>query len=282
LYYLLAKAERMAGNHTNPVWRAQVGRPESPSQALPMVIKYLDGGQIPLCIELSCGLAAQALQLPIPAPALVLAERDDLKGLPASAGGQRFLLIGSQYKKPDALYAQIATNHPAAEEFVWSRLCASETGAKGAAWDELVANPDRHSENLLFDGQKWWLFDHDLALPTTADYLRADANTMTRQQAISFQARFNQLASQMLERRPADHTLDSQAKYLGKHKTALTALAAYARGWQSDDATITGIYQITAILIDKIALRLPALAQHLHARMSRPDASSLWTSHSQT
>lgn len=282
LYFLLAPAELMNGNHTNDVWRGQVGRPQHPEVALPMVIKLLKEGQIPLCIELACALAAQALKLPVPAPALVVAERADLGSLPDSIAGKRFLLIGSHYKKTDALYTQMVSDHAAAEEFIWDRLCASDTGAKGAAWDELINNEDRHSENLLFDGQKWWLFDHDLALPKTKDYIKKEATHVTRQHALTFQAGCNDLAKQMLARRPSTHTLDSQAKELSKHKVDLWALSNYAKDWTSPDKTIKDIFQVTAILLDKIYRRLPALAQHLYTRMERPESSSLWTSPSPT
>lgn len=268
----------MHGNHSNHVWRAQVGRPDHPGPAVPMVIKLLKEGKNALAIELACALAAQALKLPVPYPALVVAERDDLGALPISITGERLLLIGSHYKKTDALYTQMVSNNPAAEEFIWSRVCASPTGAKGAAWDELVANPDRHSENLLFDGIKWWLFDHDLALPSTDAYLKNDATNLTRTEAVTFQAKCNELASQMLTRHPNNHNIDLQAQDLSKHKTNLLAIATFARTWNSDDATVKDIFLITAILLDMIAMRLPILAQHLRARMLRPEAKSLWTS----
>jgi hypothetical protein len=47
-------------------------------------------------------------------------------------------------------------------DFVWGKICEDEIAPTGAVWDELVANPDRHVQNLLFDGSKWWLFDHNL------------------------------------------------------------------------------------------------------------------------
>lgn len=278
LYFLLAPAERMHGNHTNHVWRGQVGHPSYPDVALPMVVKLLKDGKIPLCVELACALAAQALDLPVPAPALVVVERDDLGALPGSIVGDRLLLIGSHYKKADALYTQMACDHAAAEEFVWDRLCASETGAKGAAWDELVANEDRHSENLLFDGLKWWLFDHDLALPGAGRYIRADATPGLLKSAHTFQAKCNELASQMIQRRPSNHAIDKQARQFDKHKSELWLLACYAKAWRAQDESINDVFRITAILLNKIYLRLPALAQHLHNRMARPESNSLWTS----
>lgn len=278
LYFLLGPAERMHGNHTNHVWRGQVGRPLHPETALPMVVKLLKEGKVPLCIELACALAAQALELPVPAPALVIAERRDLGPLPSSIKGDRLLLVGSHYKKTDALYAQMASDHDAAEEFVWDRLCSSDTGAKGAAWDELVANQDRHSDNLLFDGLKWWLFDHDLALPKSENYIKPDATDLMRRDAHTFQEKCNQLASQMLQRRPSNHSLDKQAKEFSKRKLELWELQSYAKGWRSTDKTINDIFAITAILLHKIYHRLPALAQHLNKRMARPEPASLWTS----
>ncbi len=282
LFFLLSPAELLKGDHTNVAWRAQVGRAENPSAALPMVVKYLKGGQIPLCIELACALSAQVLKLPIPQPALVIAERDQLFGLPAHVTGSSFLLIGSHYKKPDVLMAQMVNDNPAAEEFIWSRVCDSETGPKGAAWDELVVNADRHSENLLFDGSQWWLFDHDLALPKTPDYLRKGATREQRSMALTFQAQCNQLATQMVQRQPSSHGLAELARDLTKFRRELHALSGYAAKWRSDDLTLDGIFGVTAILIDKIALRLPALAEYISRRLANPDPPSLWTSHSQS
>ncbi|MFA9275061.1 MAG: hypothetical protein ACEQSE_09335 [Candidatus Aquirickettsiella gammari] len=186
-------------------------------------------------------------------------------------------MIGSHYKQIDALYAQIVNDHDAADEFIWSRVCSSDTGARGASWDELVANPDRHSENLLFDGKIWWLFDHDQALPRSREFISTKTTAEEKRNALLFRAKCNQLAEQMLKRRPNDHDLSKQASEFKRYKIQLWELKSFAKNWKSDIPEIQDIYQITHQLIDKIYTRLPSLELYLDQRISAPDANSLWT-----
>lgn len=277
IFHLLARAEKLSGNHTNHVWRGQVGTFDGSGRASPTIVKLLDG-QIPICIELACGLAAQALSLPVPVPSLVIADRSDLPDLPTRYKGDLLLLLGSSYKTPDALFVQVLADNPAAEELVWSKLCDSPTGSQGAVWDELVANADRHAENALFDGNKWWLFDHDLALPPAIDYVKSHANQFARQEAKSFAAKFNQLATQMVARYPNSHELDKRETELRRKRHDLMLMSAVARGWTHADSTINGILALTSVLLGLIELRLPATAQLIARRTDRPSANDLWTS----
>lgn len=276
VYFLISEACLLEGSHTHPAWRAQVATPLA-TRALPIIAKWVNG-HLAFCVELACALAAQSLRLPVPAPGIVVAHRDYLPSLPLTAKGDYILLVGSEYKNTDAFFAQVTANNPAAEEFVWNKLCSSNAGAVGAAWDELVANDDRHHQNALFDGVNWWLFDHDRALMSTGPFSKSPSDPELRTALVSFTAKCNILAEQMVARRPGSHGIMGQPLELDKRKIELNILKSQAANWTADDPKIQEILSTTAILINAIELRLPALAQHLHTRVSQPSAESLWTS----
>jgi hypothetical protein len=244
-----------------------------------MIVKWLDG-HLGLCVELACALAAQCLRLPIPAPGIVIAPREFLPGLPISIKGDHILLIGSEYRDPDAFFAQAISNNPAAEEFVWNKLCASSTGPRGAAWDELVANEDRHYQNTLFDGVNWWLFDHDRALLSSGAFSKNPHDEVLRSAIIDFNAKCNLLADQMVNRHGENHGLTAQPAEFAKYRTELSLLASAASKWSHPNAKIQDVFASTGILLTAIELRLPALAQHIQARIQQPSAQDLWTSNS--
>jgi hypothetical protein len=148
--------------HKNTVWRGMVYRTKATDVCQQMALKYLDNSSTKLSIELACGLTALALMLPVPRPGLVICSREDLPSLPISANGEKLLLFGSQNIPEDTFMMTMRRNDTAAAEFIWSKLCSEKVGQQGAAWDELIANADRHHLNVIYDG-KWWLFDHDKA-----------------------------------------------------------------------------------------------------------------------
>jgi hypothetical protein len=272
-YYLLAKAERLAGEHVHPAWRGQVGNAHA-TRAKQMVLKWLDS-HLAICAELSTALAAQSLKLPVPLPAIVIASREDLPGLPNSAMGDQIILIGSEYKEPETFFTQGMNNNPAAEEFVWNKLCASSTAASGAAWDELIANDDRHFQNALFDGQNWWLFDHDRALQNSGSFCKNPDDQQTRLDLIGFKAKCNLLAEKTVERHQHNHGIEIHPIAFEKHKASLALLTSTVKNWSHPEPRINAIYSTTAILLAAIELRLPALAQHIQTRIARPNAKEL-------
>lgn len=272
---LISEASRLHGSN-NPVWRAQVASPLAP-RARPMIIKWVDG-HLALCVELACALAAQALRLPVPAPGLIVAHRDFLPGLPLSIKSTQVLLIGSEYKHADALLSQALSDNPAAEEFVWNKLCASESGSSGAAWDELVANDDRHYRNSLFDGANWWLFDHDRALTSSGPFTKNPTDPSMRASLRDFNAKCNILADQMVRRFQGNHNISAQPTEFARHKAELSVLSGAATKWAHSNPKIQEIFTTTAILLTGIELRLPPLAQHIQVRIEQPSSQGLWTS----
>jgi hypothetical protein len=285
IYWLTATAAVISKNdgHLNPAWRGIVS-PNNQSEPLQMALKYLGDSSTKISIELACGLAALALKLSVPRPALVLCARDDLPELPSSAKGERVLVFGSQLVPEDTFMSTFRRNDIAAAEYVWSKVCNDQVGKQGAAWDELIANSDRHHMNLIFDG-KWWLFDHDKAIPTAAQSAKLATTNSIKNDFPIFILKLNQLAEQMLKRRPSDHAIASQVKEFDKQKARLNALDHRVSTWAKEtaDSRLRGIFEDTAYIINLIASRLPALALHISNRIStQKDGETLWTSQNQS
>lgn len=114
----------------------------------PAYVKSLSPRKI--AVEAVCALLAELLDLPVPAPLLVLVRGD--------APEIRF---GSAMIDAPPFRHWISLHSTAALERVkkWKQLIST------ACFDEWVANPDRHAGNLLHDGRNgFWLIDHELAL----------------------------------------------------------------------------------------------------------------------
>ncbi len=266
-------------DHRNYVWRGMVQGTDISQPPSQMALKYFENSSVKISIELACGVAAMALKLPVPIPALVICDRAYLPQLPASINGSLLLLFGSQLVPEDAFMATFRKNDRAAEEFVWNKVCADSVGQKGAAWDELIANDDRHHLNLIFGG-RWWLFDHDKAIPSASRAANNFLNDLLPNEFSSFPLKLNQLAEQMLKRRPNDHGINEQTKELDKQKSRLQAMNHFVASWASqvDDSRLKGIFTIAAICTNLIAGRLPSLAMHLGNRTGGKNGESLWTS----
>lgn len=274
---LLGGAVLQSGNHVNKVWRAMAGLPGSTEPANPMAIKYLEDHQV-LAAELACALAGQILRLPVPTGAIVVAQPQDLPGLPARLSQENYLLCyGSSFQWPDDSTAR-PSSAAGLEEWIWQKICHSNQGASGGAWDELVANPDRHCENVVFDGKTWWLIDHEYSLPRVGQVMQQFADMVARQSVLDDRAPCNTLAENMLSRRPNDHGLLKQPTQLARHRQALQELCDTASRWQTGLPDLDAVLQMTALYLQSIHLRLPALALHLGHRMNLPSAATLWDS----
>lgn len=281
IYHLAGTAQaRGSGDYSHDTWYARVVHADVAGQSLPMIVKRIPSPVV-AAVEIACGLAARELRLNVPMPGLVVAEREDLPDLDDDVPGQRFLLVGSHYQRPDALFAEVVASHPAAEELIWDRVCATLVARQGAAWDELIANPDRHSENVLFDGSTWWLFDHDQALATAEQYASNEGDPQNRLAALAHNAAENQLADQLRHRlRDEIRAILEQSRRLEAGARKLQILAHYARDWKHPDADIQRLLELVSIILGMIHLRLPALAEKLHHRLGQPVVGhpNLWTS----
>ncbi|CAJ2908726.1 Uncharacterised protein [Burkholderia pseudomallei] len=276
VYRLLGVPEKLRGKHLNHAWKGLAGVPGADEPGTPVVVKYLPNAA-QLDIELACGLASQVLKLPVPTPGLVIAEPDDLPGRPTSMKAGRVVLFGSLFQPPDPFMVRHAEAGASGEEHIWESVCYNDTGRAGAAWDELVANPDRHAQNLLFDGVKWWLFDHNLALEPVTKLYKAIAEASSQRHVVTHTARINQLLTQLLQRRPVDHGIEEEAAKFARHAQRLKMLAIEMRRWRlPPEGAVTATINMAALIVELIALRLEPLPLYLAQRLEKPSAETLW------
>jgi hypothetical protein len=281
VYRLLSMGTLLKGNHQNKVWRGIAQTPGSTEPGIPMVIKWVPKNEV-LAAELACALAGRALKLQVPPGVLVLAQKSDLPDLPRRVSGAPSDLVvcyGSELQWPDDTVAR-PTQAPAVEEWTWQRLCDTPQGPAGGVWDELVANDDRHYENVVFDGNKWWLIDHEYTLPSVAKVMKRFAEQAVRQTVVDDHAKQNILAEQVLRRRPKDHKMDHLPASWLPLRQRLQWLADQAQRWQTNLQPVDTVLMMTHIYLRSIDLRLPALALHLRQRLAQPDSASLWNSSS--
>ncbi|MCM2544876.1 hypothetical protein ACVCIC_25260 [Burkholderia glumae] len=277
IYRLLSVPEKIYGKHVNHVWKGLAGIPGANEPGIPVVVKYLPNAA-QLDIELACGLASQVLKLPVPAPGLVIAEAADLPECPSSLQGQKIVLFGSLFQTTDPIMARHSNEGESGEEHIWSSVCFDDTGRLGATWDELVANPDRHAQNLIFDGVKWWLFDHNLALSPVSKIYEALADPGSHRSVIEHTARVNRLLDQLIKRRPEDHGIEDEAAKFAKQVQRLKILAFEMGRWSVPGGPkISEIVRMAATIVGLIALRLEPLQLYVAQRLKKPSAEALWT-----
>lgn len=262
------------------VWRGQVQVPGSMEPCVPVALKWMPGvAKLP--IELACALAAAELNLSVPRGVVVIAARDQLPGLPAAArtlsSSQDVICFGSLHQWPDDSVARLLDDEAAAEH-TWRRLCEMPAAASGAAWDELTANADRHVGNLLFDGNKYWLIDHELALEPIAKVMRRWAVQAAQESVREHRAKSNAIAAQLAHRRPNDHDIHAQPARFSSAKRRIELLADRMRTWSTGHRAVDDVWQLTEVVLRGIATRLPPLALMLNERLRVPDPTSLWSS----
>lgn len=270
----------LSGDHTHRTWRGQVQAPGSVEACYPVALKWMPGS-VKLPLELGCTVAGAVLGLQVPRAALVLAARDQLPGLPASVkgvgGSDDVLCFGSAFQWPDDSVVRILPD-AAAEDYVWRTVCQTALAAPTAAFDELSANPDRHSQNMVFDGQRWWFIDFDLALEPLGKVARRFVQAQARQSILDHRARANQLAAELVRRRPADHGLTAGALFGPSAERRLKVAAEKVRTWRTGHSQVDAVWPFVEITLLSLALRLPALGLMIAQRLNVPEPEALWTS----
>jgi len=100
-----------------------------------------------IAVEAICATLGRQLGLPIPEPILLFHD-------------------GAWY------FGSVLMNHPdlarfieTTESAVIDELSCWPPLLQAACFDELIVNPDRHNENLLYDGNGFFLIDHGLCIP---------------------------------------------------------------------------------------------------------------------
>lgn len=259
-------------------WSAMVQTRGSTDPAIPVVLKWMPS-RVKIAVELGCSLAACALGLQVPRGMLVLAHPGDLMGLPSDAstlpGRADLLCFGSVLRWTDT--ARARDGDPQVDEYLWQRFCETATAAPGAAWDELIANADRHAGNFIFDGQRYWLIDHELALRPLADAIKRITDASVRSNIRDHRANGNQAATQLLNRRPSDHGMLAQPRSFESKTKTLELLAGRMARWRTGISGIDDVISDSETIVRGIILRLPALALQLGDRIKNPSSALLWT-----
>jgi hypothetical protein len=273
----------LPGRHENKVWRGLAQYHNNTEPGVSLCIKWVPRKEV-LATELACSLAAQALKLQVPRGSLVLAQRDQLPGLPARATGamgDKVLCFGSELQWPDDTLAR-PVGLEAVEDWVWRRLCDTPQGPIGAVWDELVANEDRHFENVVFDGNRWWLIDHEFTLQPVAKAMKRFTDSSVRAGVIDYHPLENTLVHEVVTR-CHDHKIQAIPQSLNSYKQRLLWMVGQARQWTE---STTGISELDTVLLmtwyylSSIELRLPALPLHLGKRLQNPTQRLEWPSSS--
>ncbi len=253
----------------NPAWEGDV-LPLDGSDPIYCAFKHVNHpGR--LAVEMACALSAAVLGNKVPKPCLVRVERGQLPALPADAfTGPTTLLFGSTYVGKNGFFEQLAlANDPALDNSVWEHFCNdAPMAAKGASLDELLANWDRHSRNMRYDGRGWWLIDHDNAL---GQAIGKDAATLNAR----FKAHKNNIADQLCTRKRSDHQMEKAAQLTANQQEAVLSLAARAKLWRDDDPAVTHVWQQTAPLIELLSRRLPMLQGLIGARIGAAQPTDL-------
>lgn len=244
------------------------------SEPMRSVFKYLNHpGK--LAVEMACAMTAAMLGNNVPRPCLLKVTLGQLPEMPSHAfsSNSTALLFCSTFISNSGFLEQLSQSNDATlDNSVWNHFCNdASTAAKGAALDELLANWDRHSRNMRFNGKHWWLIDHDNALTPAL-------NIDTRDMDATFKASQNQIADQLRTRRPNDHQMADAALSTSKQYHAVLTLAAKAKMWTDSDQQVHAVWQKTAELIQLLSRRLPALQDLIGERIGANHSTSLqWT-----
>lgn len=280
VYQLLSGGAPLPGDHQNKVWRGLAQTPGNTEPGISLCIKWVRQKEA-LATELACALAAQALRLQVPRGVLVIADKDQLPGLPARVSGtarDKVLCFGSELQWPDDTLAR-PVGREAVEDWVWRRLCESTQGPAGAVWDELVANEDRHFQNVVFDGHRWWLIDHEFTLEPVAKAIKKFTEQATRQAVIEHRSAGNLLAYEVMTRR-SDHNMQAVPGSWNNLKQRLLWMVGQSQQWRTGLSEVDTVLMMASFYLASIELRLPALPLHLSSRMQNPSKTLSWNSSS--
>jgi len=262
------------------VWRALACPYGSSEPGSAMIIKGLCT-PLSLATELACALAGIYLKLPIPTPCLVLCDPDlvtqlpeDLRQRSLRSTDGNFVYFGSElvFEYPTR---PAATSDPRIIERIWNRLCSNDVAPAGAAWDELVANPDRHHENMTFDGEQWWLYDHDKALAPLAQLFARLAEFDSRNLIAAHRAARNQIASEMGLRQCDMTRIGQRSRSMSKSSKEFDLLVSQADQWAHPDVRVQSVLTLTVDVLRSIGFRLPAIELLIEQRLNTKETPRL-------
>lgn len=153
---LLPGAIKINNGNRQDVWRGVIQM--SSGKKITAFVKHIPPRA--LAVEMIAALLGRSLELPIPRPILVNVLPIHL---PSAKIKEKTIFFGSaRVDQPDL--AQWLSDEESEE--VMDRLRKWKHAIDAGCFDEWLANEDRHSKNILFDGKKdFVLIDHSHAIP---------------------------------------------------------------------------------------------------------------------
>lgn len=126
------------------------GIADTPRGEVTVIAKKI--GHKGIATEILCAKLGILMDLPIPEPLVLLDENNDLFFGSVDVGHPSFARF-------------INLNDPA----ISKKLSEWPDLIKAACFDELIANDDRSNGNLIYDGDSFFLIDHELAIPLSME-----------------------------------------------------------------------------------------------------------------
>lgn len=140
----LLPGAQLVGSGSNQPWR---GIAATVAGEVAVITKKISRREI--AVEIVCAALGRAVGLPVPEPLLLLDADNEWHFASADVGHPNLSQLVSP--KDASVLDELER---------WPDLIAA------ACFDELIANPDRHDGNILFDGQGFLLIDHGLCIPS--------------------------------------------------------------------------------------------------------------------
>lgn len=160
---LLDGFSKFDDGNVNPVYKGYI-QTEFDDEPLSCFFKIVSKRD--LLVESVCSLIARHLNLPTPEPYLIIMR----EGICPVDGNPSIPAFGTvDVKSPS--FTQYVKNNKLENSELIQRLMKWRYFASTAAFDEFIANDDRHTGNLLFDGKNFSLIDHGKAI---REYQRPD------------------------------------------------------------------------------------------------------------
>lgn len=167
---LLDGFSKFDDGNKNPVYKGYI-QAESNDEPLSCFFKIVSKRE--LLVESVCSLMARHLNLPTPEPYLVVMR----EGVCPNDGNPNIPAFGTVDAKSPS-FKQYVNGNKLKNSEVAQKLMKWRDFASTAAFDEFIANDDRNTGNLLFDGKNFSFIDHGCAI---REYQRPDLKISTNQ-----------------------------------------------------------------------------------------------------
>jgi len=193
---------QLVGSGSNQPWR---GIAATVDGEVAVITKKISRREI--AVEVICAALGRAAGLPVPEPLLLVDADEEWHFASADVGHPN---LSQLVNSKDASVLD--------ELEQWPELIAA------ACFDELIANPDRHDGNILFNGQGFLLIDHGLCIPSG---MQPDDDSddyySNRFLELAISACRDDLATERAARRAAEWALNKPASALENTEQSLSA-----------------------------------------------------------